>query len=90
MVLVILVIVVVVVVIVVVVVVMVTPDPAMLRGSVAVPDSRLLNMLVVVSLAGPSWPGHHRGVTGTTTCYPHHRQSVSQCCHRQWGTQSST
>ena len=75
-----------------VVVVMVTPDPRVVRGSVAVPDSPLLSspllsMLVVVSSTIPAGRDTSR-VTGTT-CYPHQRQSVSQCCHRQWGTRSS-
>ena len=65
--------------VVVVEVVMVTPDPLLERG-LAVPDSRLLNMLVVVSIA-PAGRDTAR-VTGTTR-YPHQRQSVSQCCHRQ-------
>ena len=65
--------------VVVVEVVMVTPDPLLERG-LAVPDSRLLNMLVVVSIA-PAGRDTAR-VTGTTR-YPHQRQSVSQCCHSQ-------
>ena len=75
-----------------VVVVMVTPDPRVVRGSVAVPDSPLLSspllsMLVVVSSTIPAGRDTSR-VTGTT-CYPHQRQSVSQCCHRQWGAHYS-